>query len=143
MELILCRVAESFHALLDITFHTVRPRGNIQCFRAWSGNGTSKHTKSDRPLLHQIRRQQKTEQENQNHLIKKMNILLIRRATSHVDGETVPIGRVVTDILPCVRNTFQNQDADVAKIAFSDMLSWRTSPTRSRRKEVRKDQLLC
>ena len=60
--------------------------------------------KSGRPRLHQIRRQPKTEREN--HLTKRMANLLTKGIKSHVSGEIVPIRRVVTGILPCVRTTF-------------------------------------
>ena len=96
--------------------------------------------KSGRPGLHQIRRQPKTEREN--HLTKRMENLLTKAIKSHVNGEIVPIRRVVTGTLPSVRTTFHKKDADMAKhVFFFDMLSWRKSPTRSRRKEVRMDQL--
>ena len=99
--------------------------------------------KNDRPLSHQIRRQPKTERENPNHLNKRIKALFEKRAESHVGGKIVPIRRIVTGILPYVKTTFQKQDADAAKIVIADMLSWRRSPTRSRRKEVRKDHLRC
>ena len=60
--------------------------------------------KSGRPRLHQIRRQPKTEREN--HLTKRMENLLTKGIKSHVNAEIVPIRRVVTGILPCVRTTF-------------------------------------
>ena len=82
------------------------------------------------------------EREGPNHLIRRMKALLINGATFHVDGKIVPIRRVVTGTLPCVRATLEKKDADMATMAVSDRLSWRRSPTRSRRKEVRKDQLL-
>ena len=60
--------------------------------------------KSGRPRLHQIRRRPKTEREN--HLTKRMANLLTTGIKSHVNGEIVPIRRVVTGILPSVRTTF-------------------------------------
>ena len=60
--------------------------------------------KSGRPRLHQIRRQPKTEREN--HLTKRMENLLTTGGKSHVNGEIVPIRRVVTGILPCVGTAF-------------------------------------
>ena len=95
--------------------------------------------KSGRPRLHQIRRQPKTEKEN--HLTKRVENVLTKGIKSHVNGEIVPIRRVVTGILPSVRTTFHKQDADMAKHVLFDMLSWWKSPTRSRRKVVRMDQL--
>ena len=99
--------------------------------------------KNDRPLPHQIRRQPKTERENPNHMTKRMKVLLIKEATLHVNGEIAPIRRVVTGILTCVRATFQKQDADMAKIALSDMLSWRRSQQEVEERRREKDQLLC
>ena len=60
--------------------------------------------KSGRPRLDQIRRQPKTERDN--HLTKRMANLLTEGIKSHVNVEIVPIRRVVTGILPCVRTTF-------------------------------------
>ena len=60
--------------------------------------------KGERPRLHQIRRQPKTERENP--LTKRMANLLTKGINSHVNGEIVPIRRVVTGILPSVRTTF-------------------------------------
>ena len=57
-----------------------------------------------RPRLHQIRRHPKTEREN--HLTKRMANLLTTGMKSHVNGEIVPIRRVVTGILPSVGTTF-------------------------------------
>ena len=60
--------------------------------------------KSGRPRLDQIRRQPKTEMDN--HLTKRMANLLTKGIKSHVNGEIVPIRRVVTGILLSVRTTF-------------------------------------
>ena len=60
--------------------------------------------KSGRPRLDQIRRQPKTEREN--HLTKRVDNLLTKGIKSHVNGEIVPIRRVVTGILPSARTTF-------------------------------------
>ena len=60
--------------------------------------------KSGRPRLDQIRRQPKTERDN--HLTKRMANLLTKGIKSHVNGEIVPIRRVVTGILLIVRTTF-------------------------------------
>ena len=60
--------------------------------------------KSGRPRLLQIRRQPKTEREN--HLTKRMANILTKGIKSHVNGEIVPIRRVVTGILPSVRTKF-------------------------------------
>ena len=60
--------------------------------------------KSGRPRLDQIRRQPKTERDN--HLTKRMANLLTKGIKSHVNGEIVPIRRVVTGILLSVRTTF-------------------------------------
>ena len=99
----------------------------------------------DRPLPHQIRRQTQTEMENHpNHLTKRMKDLLIEGSKNSMSMEKiVPIRRVVTGILPCVRTIFQRQHANMTKNAISDTLSLKRSPTRSRIKVVQKDQLLC
>ena len=72
-----------------------------------------------------------------------MKALLNKEAKFHVDVETVSIRHVVTGILPCARTTHLKLDANTATNAIFDTLSLKRSPTRSRRKEVRKDQLLC
>ena len=93
--------------------------------------------KSGRPRLHQIRRQPKTEREN--HLTKRMANLLTTGIKSHVNGEIVPIVWLQASS-PVSELHFTNR-MPIWQNIFFDMLSWRKSPTRSRRKEVRMDQL--
>ena len=47
-----------------------------------------------------------TKTERENHLTKRVENLLTKGIKSHVNGEIVPIRRVVTGILPSVRTTF-------------------------------------
>ena len=47
-----------------------------------------------------------TKDGKENHLTKRMENLVTKGIKSHVNAEIVPIRRVVTGILPCVRTTF-------------------------------------
>ena len=89
--------------------------------------------KNDRSLPHQIRRQPKMERANPNHLSKKMKVLLMKETRFNVNGEIAPIRRVVTDILPCVRITFQKHDAE-ANIAFFRHVELEEKPNKKSKK---------
>ena len=63
------------------------------------------------------------------------------RVKFRADSDSVKIRHVGSGILPCIKITIQEKDANLATNAISDMLRNTSSPTRSRRKVVRKDQL--
>ena len=64
-------------------------------------------------------------------------------AESRADSYIVKARHAIFDILPSVKITSLKQDAGMVTDVTFDMLRQRRSPTRSRRKVVLKDKLLC
>ena len=102
-----------------------------------------KGRQDNRPLPHQVRRHRPTVRHPQRVRAAEEKALW-KEGDSHADIEkNVRIRHVIVGTLPCVKITGLKQDAKKAQIAISDIMRRRRSPARSRRKEVRKDQLLC
>ena len=88
--------------------------------------------KSGRPRLHQIRRQPKTEREN--HLTKRMANLLTTGIKSHVNGEIVPIRRVVTGISPECQNYISQIGCRYGKTFFFRHVELAEKPNKKSKK---------
>ena len=99
----------------------------------------------NRALLLQMRSHKLTEENPRKVLVPVEKALLEEKAESRAkksSNESVRTHRVIIGTLPYVKITSLRQDAYVAMVAVSDILSWRKSPARSQSKVVRKEQLL-
>ena len=80
--------------------------------------------KHNRPLLLQRRRHRLTEEDLREALVPGEKVLLegkVRKRAKKSSKEIVRIRRVIVDILPCVKITNLNRDANSATSVYSDI----------------------
>ena len=100
--------------------------------------------KRNRPLLRQGRRNQMTEKDLRKEMLPEAVVLQDRNIKKRADftlKETARIRRVIIGILPYVKITKLNRDANSAISAYSGTLRLTVSPAKSRRKVVENDLL--
>ena len=100
--------------------------------------------KHNRPLLFQKRRHRLTEQNFQKVLAPGDEVLLegkARKRANNSSKESAQIRRVIIGILPYVKITSLNRDANTATNVGLDTLRLMGGPVKSQRKAVEKDHL--
>ena len=103
-------------------------------FAASATTAVSVERKHNRPLLHLGRRHKMTEENFRKESLSETVVFQegnIKERADITSQETVRIRRVIIGILPYVKITYPNRDANSAKSA----------PTNSRRKDVEKVEL--